>query len=112
MIDNTAIIPIRARLDRIKCSSDGIYLSGHNLRAGLAYALGIMGSNALDETEDLIRLVADGKTLTVQSTETLSNVCQDALIQAWSVAVVGNSMREVDFRVIPTVTRKGENGNG
>ena len=107
----TEFRPVRARLDQIKCSSDGSNVSGHNVRAGLAYAMGIMGPSAIAETEQIIRLVADGKTLEVQSRETLSDVCQQALMHAWSVAVMENGTRHVGFKVIPVVTRKGGYAN-
>ncbi len=99
--------PVRDRLDQIKCSSDGIYVSGHNVRAGLAYAMGTMGSGAIGETQGIIRLAAVGKTLEVQSRATLSGPCQNALTHAWSVAVIADVTRHVDFKVIPAVSRKG-----
>lgn len=107
-----AELPIRTRLDRIKCSSDGIYLSGHNVRAGLAYALGAMGPCAIGDTEHIIRLVADGKTLGVQSREALSDACREALIHAWSVAVIGDGTSHVGFKVIPVAARKGGDADG
>ena len=104
--------PIRARLDRIKCSSDGMYVSGHNIRAGLGFAMGKLGPTALDETEHIIRLIADCESLEVQSRIELSATCQQVITEAWEIAVLGDGSRRVTFKVVPVIVRTGDTANG